>query len=511
MNAKTYFNALSANIPAEEIANKAGLSYLSAASAVRLADYPSFEFVDFDGQPFLSCLNGGLVAVDIPVVVDSSVKTQRTWLPVLDEAHRPLALKEMSVTDVNNSRQRCLVKAIASVFGHGMSLYIGTDGSGEKASNILGVRPDSVLKDVPPVIANLRDGGAPYIEWSVSLAACCITDPSFTWDVVMWDGLPYRVVLGSVMVDVDTVYHGVTRRLSLPVMDRNSAGDFQAIPADKVTVFDWNKTVMRCLTKCVAFNTGYGIGVYADEFSSSAKGTEKSKSSDKKNASTTKSDKAAAEPVKSTQQSAAAASSTATEPAPEKVENTPAQAEGAQPTQSEPTATQAESQPSNAAQSTAAADAAANPPSCILRFKGVMQKRREAYGVPGLLSLFDAMHSSTKFAEEEKPLCFAFLVPAVTAVMTETDIDAMLVELTKYHAMQYLALDTRDMVGAKLTALLLNAECKKGDEALAAAPSKLVEAGVAVDLMDVVRLADLGSVPAETMDLLASLVDPVTA
>jgi len=41
---------------------------------------------------------------------------------------------------------------------------------------------------------------------------------------------------------------------------------FKPVPRDKATVFDWNKTVMRCLTKCIAFNSGYGLNVYANEF-----------------------------------------------------------------------------------------------------------------------------------------------------------------------------------------------------------------------------------------------------
>ena len=97
---------------------------------------------------------------------------------------------------------------------------------------------------------------------------CKITDPGFHWEVEETAGLPYQALLNGVLVTVRTTYKGKSLSLSLPVMD----GNYNAIPADKVDTFQWNSAVMRCLAKCIAFNTGYGLKVYAgDEFVVSTK------------------------------------------------------------------------------------------------------------------------------------------------------------------------------------------------------------------------------------------------
>jgi hypothetical protein len=264
MKAIAYHEALSAVIPETEIASKAGLSYLAAATAMRLAGRPNVDFVDFNGKPYLECLGGSLVAVDISLPqhpVNGIAPKQRMWLPVMDRDNLPLEIAKTTTTDINNNRQRCLVKAIAAVLGHGMSVYLGDSGDGAKSAKKLKVTPETNLAEVEPVVATLKEGGAPYIEWNVGLAAARITDAGFHWNVVMWDGFPFREVLGSVMVDVDTTYQGKTQRLSLPLMD----AAFNPIPAAKATVSDWNKAVMRCLTKNIAFNSGYGLAVYAED------------------------------------------------------------------------------------------------------------------------------------------------------------------------------------------------------------------------------------------------------
>src|ERR1700693_1999756 len=107
---KSYFEALSAIISQTEIATKGTASYLSAASALRLAGRPVFNFVDFVGNvdaekpvipPHLSCLNGALVAVDIALTEGG--KAQRMWLPVMDEDDRALVADQITVRDINNS------------------------------------------------------------------------------------------------------------------------------------------------------------------------------------------------------------------------------------------------------------------------------------------------------------------------------------------------------------------------------------------------------------------------
>ena len=543
METKSFFEAFGATISDAEVAKKGGLSYIAAATAMRLAGRPEVTFVDFNGKPHLEMLNGSLVAVDIQVPGTDAI--QRMYLPVMDRDNATLELSKTSLTDINNSRQRCLVKAIAAVYGDGMSLFMGCDGDGAKAVKLLGVNPETDLETVTPVVSTLKEGGAPYVEWNAGLAACRITDPTFRWDVVMWDGLPYREVLGGLMVDVDTVYEGLRQRLSLPIMD----AAFNPVPAAKATVFDWNKTVMRALTKCIAFNTGYGLGVYADEFGSKddAKADAKSRKATPAKADAkadTKVDAKADTKVEAKADTKVEAAPAAAEAAPApaadvvtqaatKVEAAAepvaqAQAQGEQAAEaSAPAAAEApaESAPAAEASAPAAAPVAEQAPAAsapaaaapavdseaVGRFREVMRKRKEAAGVKGIISLYEALHTSTRFAPEDKPACFAVLVTASASMIDAENIQDLLGNMLVYKAMQHVPQDTRDIIGAKLTSVALNTAVAQGDEALRNAHLDLMSSGVAVDDSDVFRLAKLANVPQETIDLLRDVLDLATA
>jgi pyruvate/2-oxoglutarate dehydrogenase complex dihydrolipoamide acyltransferase (E2) component len=536
-NKTSFFDAFGATIPATEIAGKNGLSYIAAATAMRLAGRPEVRFVDFDGKPYLEMLGGSVVAVDLQV--PGMDKTQRMWLPVMDQDNNPLPLKNTKVTDINNSRQRCLVKAIAATHGHGMSLYVNCDGDGAKAVKMLGVIPDSDLEAVTPIIATLKEGGAPFIEWGIGLSACRITDPTFHWGVETYAGLPYREVLGGLMVDVQTVYEGMSQVLSLPVMDSTH----NPISADKATPSDWNKAVMRALTKCISFNTGYGIGVYADEF-----GTDKEPKGGKGSRKATPAAPAAKVEPKAGDVAPATTAPVATQelaetPAAEVVEA--AQAEVEAPVQATERAVDAEvvdaagntvaaaevkevqaeaetteaNVAASAAKSEPAAEAPASAPTeaatrnadaeneSVARFRGVLQQRRKVGGIAGVITLFDALKTSTKFDEADKPACFQVLMTSVAATVDNENILDLLGNITKHNAMQYMAADARDLVAARLTSVLLTAACEAGDDALKTAPDDLVSAGVAQDVDDVLRLAVIGHVPAETVDLLRDVLE----
>lgn len=516
MEQKTFFQAFGATINEGEVAKKGGLSYVAAATAMRLAGRPSVDFVDFNGKPQLEMLGGSVVAVDIKV--PGTEVMQRMWLPVMDRDNQTLTLEKTLATDINNSRQRCLVKAIAAVFGDGMSLYLGCDGDGPKAVKMLGVTPDTNLEAVMPVVATLKEGGAPYIEWGIGLAACRITDATFSWEVVIWQGadgqqLPYREVLGGLMVDVDTVYAGKRQRLSLPVMD----AAFNPLSAEKATVFDWNKTVMRALTKCIAFNAGYGLGVYADEF-----GSEKDAKAGKGRKTPAKVEPtkvADAAPVDEADAQASAPVAEAAAPVVPPVAEVAAVETGeaapeAQAEVATAVATEAVKTAEPAAEAAATATAASTPvpdSEAVARFREVLRKRRDAAGVSGVVSLYEALATSAKFDVADKPACFAVLVTASATQVDEANIVALVTAIREHGAMKHLALDTRDMVAAKLTSVMLAAAVAVSDEALTTATEDLVSAGVAQDAMDVLRLAALGNVPVETVDLLKDVLELATA
>lgn len=533
----SFFAALGAKVPETALAGKNGLTYLSAAAAVGLAGRPQVHFVDFDGKPHLECFSGALVAVDLQIPGTELV--QRTWLQVMDETNNAKPLGAMNLADINNSRQRALAKAIASVYGNGMSVYLGCDGDGAKAAKMLGVKPESDLTQVEPVIAMLHENNAAYIEWGVGLSVCRITDPTFTWKVVEWNGMPFREVLGSILVDVETVYKGKSQVLSLPVMD----AAFNPLPAKKVTVNDWNKAVMRALTKCIAFNTGYGLAVYSAEFGvdgTTPKGTKPASKSTTKKAADKQADTATATstPAADAQQPQAAKVEQAAQPqevkqpvqdaqpaAPDVKQpvDEPQQAaqDAQQPVQEQQPETAAtpavEAQQPEQAGASAAADVAeqgvatanANWPvasaDALARFKKVMHDRRGVAGTAGLITLFKALDVSTKFDADDKPGCYVQLLSATAAVTEGQDIESLVAAIKEYNAMQYLDDPTYELVAARVTAVMLQHQCDIGDAALAAAPKALLDAGIGMDKQDVQRLAIAGGVAKETLDLLNSL------
>lgn len=523
---KSFYQALSTQIQPTEIATRNGLSYLAAATALSLAGRPEVTFVDFDGQPFLAVMGGALVAVDL--TVPGTTHKQRTWLPVMDRDHATLSLDKAQSTDINNSRQRALVKAIACVHGDGMSLYMGHDGDGAKAIKSLGVAPESDLAEATPVVSTLKEAGAMYIEWGVAIAAARITDPTFFWEVVMWDGLPYRNVLGGMMVDVDTIYRGKRQRLSLPVYD----AAFNQLPCENVTAFDWNKTVMRALTKCLAFNAGYGLSVYAgDEF-----GFKDAKAKVKKvlnkapiDLPTPAAPEVDAEPehapsaecvALANEVIAVAATPMLIEPADAGLEHDVAVLEAeplvvvspvavtvlkteAVATVEQTTVTEKEPVVSD--------DEAKEIADTTERFKEVMRKRYNEKGLIGLVGLFEAIQSSTKFKPAEKPTCYRLLTTGSIALLKEgttlEELNSLLLKVREFNAMNFVAPDSRELLSAKLVRFSLEAALTDEDNnVMTVVITDLVAAGVALNGDDVIRLATLANIEQTTIDLVQSLL-----
>lgn len=530
-----YFNAFSAQIPATEIATKDKLSYLTAATAVGLAGMPKFDFVDFDNQPFLAMLGGGVVAVDL--ALENGAK-QRMWLPVFDQNYGSVAESDITLMDINNSHQRCLVKAIAAAYGNGMSLFLGHDGDGAAAASALGVSPESDLAKVPPIVSYLKESSAAYVEWGVALAAARITDPNFNWNVVLWDGKPFRVVQGGVLVDVETTYRGKTLRLSLPVMETSKTTAMtKAVPVNQVSAALWNKTMMRALTKCLAFNSGYGLSVYAEL---GAPAEQKNGPAAAKPAKAGKSAKAAPE-VAAAREAAleqanavlGAIGSGASFPVaatfPPLEDGLTALFEAQEPPQfdehfleplPEPESVAPSAPAPVAASAQAPAKKATAPQSysftvsaeAATRFQGVMRKRADTGGMEGMLGLYEAIASSTKFTEDEKPTCFRQLTTGIASMLKEpvafADVEILLEKFAEFQAMAYVAQDNRDIVAAKLVRFALESAVNSahGDDAVSYVVSLIIAAGVAVDNDDILRLATLGNVSEEITSYMVAVM-----
>lgn len=114
-----------------------------------------------------------------------------------------------------------------------------------------------------------------YLSWAWAWAEVMKHYPDATYEIVKTEsGLPYVASELGVMVYTRVTINGMTREMWLPVMDyQNRAMKLvpyevkmkygaEIVPA--ATMFDVNKTIMRCLVKNLAV-FGLGLYIYAGE------------------------------------------------------------------------------------------------------------------------------------------------------------------------------------------------------------------------------------------------------
>ncbi len=114
-----------------------------------------------------------------------------------------------------------------------------------------------------------------YLSWAWAWAEVMKRCPDATYEIVKTEsGLPYVASELGVMVYTRVTINGMTREMWLPVMDyQNRAMKLvpyevkakygtEIVPA--ATMFDVNKTIMRCLVKNLAV-FGLGLYIYAGE------------------------------------------------------------------------------------------------------------------------------------------------------------------------------------------------------------------------------------------------------
>jgi hypothetical protein len=105
-----------------------------------------------------------------------------------------------------------------------------------------------------------KKGNLTYLSWSWAWSEFKKAYPDATYEVVKFDGLPYAYdEKTGYMVYTTVTADNLTHEMWLPVMDyKNKA------MIDNATMFDVNKTIMRCLTKNLAM-FGLGLYIYAGE------------------------------------------------------------------------------------------------------------------------------------------------------------------------------------------------------------------------------------------------------
>lgn len=106
-----------------------------------------------------------------------------------------------------------------------------------------------------------KKGKLSYLSWAWAWAEVKKRYPNATYSVIKNpDGLPYFQSEAGLMCFVSVTINDLKHEMWLPVLDHNN----KALKIGAATMFDVNKTIMRCLVKCIAM-FGLGHYIYAGE------------------------------------------------------------------------------------------------------------------------------------------------------------------------------------------------------------------------------------------------------
>lgn len=226
-----------------------------------------------DGTLTMPLFGGHLVAVQYG--------DQIVWLPVLSMDGRPQ--ENPSAKDIGASVNRCRCKAAAMATGYGIGIYAHVRSAKEFMEKLRGkdIQGGTALANIPPLVIEKKKGVG-YVPWAAAYAAAKLADPSLTWEVRFFreqnmetgevQCVPYSCAPGGgfLVSVIIRGQHGEHEEI-LPILGIQEVMtkfgkkklDHQTLPMP--TVADWNRAVMRALTKGIAFATGYGISLYGDE------------------------------------------------------------------------------------------------------------------------------------------------------------------------------------------------------------------------------------------------------
>jgi hypothetical protein len=103
-----------------------------------------------------------------------------------------------------------------------------------------------------------KKGGFSYLSWPYAVSQLRLADPSATWAVCRFNGLPYLMTEAGVFVEVAVTVQGITLSQIHPVLDGRNR------PLLAPSAFDINTSIQRCLVKAIALH-GLGLYIYAGE------------------------------------------------------------------------------------------------------------------------------------------------------------------------------------------------------------------------------------------------------
>lgn len=103
-----------------------------------------------------------------------------------------------------------------------------------------------------------KKGQFSYLSWPYAVTQLRLTDPTASWEVKRFEGLPYLFTETGVYVEVAVTVQGITLSQLHPVLDSKNR------PILAPTAFDINTSLQRCLVKAIALH-GLGLYIYAGE------------------------------------------------------------------------------------------------------------------------------------------------------------------------------------------------------------------------------------------------------
>ena len=98
-----------------------------------------------------------------------------------------------------------------------------------------------------------KKNGLTYLSWAWAWQEALKADSTVTFDVQIFNGMPYMDVNGTGLVWVTVTMFGQPRTCMLPVMD------YKNRPILNPDAFAVNTAIMRCMTKALAL---HGLGAY---------------------------------------------------------------------------------------------------------------------------------------------------------------------------------------------------------------------------------------------------------
>ena len=103
-----------------------------------------------------------------------------------------------------------------------------------------------------------KKGQFSYLSWPYAVAQLRQADPTATWHVVRFHGLPYLKTDCGHFVEVEVIVEGIRLSQIHPVLDARNK------PIEMPSAFDINTSIQRCLVKAIALH-GLGLYIYAGE------------------------------------------------------------------------------------------------------------------------------------------------------------------------------------------------------------------------------------------------------